>query len=280
MNYMLLIYDNEANSPFGPDGGIREGAAFDDCCDACEGIVDRLKAGGRYVAAGILQPTAMATSLRLREGRRMVTDGPFAETREQLAGFLQIEAEDLDEALAIAAEHPVARTGAVEVRPVMYVPFLDEETRENRELVVSKRLDATREAVYAAITQPEITRRWMSCEAMEMTVCECDLRPGGHLRHVMRAPDGSEFRMVGEFREVTPERIVHTIRSEGAPSSVADWTVTLTLREEDGGTLLTNRVLFPTVQDRQTFGVGMEAGMRPAYDRLAQLLASDAQVAA
>lgn len=270
---MLLIYDKEADAPVGPGGGIREGAAFDDCADACEGLVDRLKASGRYVAAGILQPTAMATSLRLREGRRMVTDGPFAETREQLAGFLQIEAKDLDEALAIAAEHPVARTGTVEVRPVMYVPFLNETNEESRTLVISRRFEAPRAAVYAAITAPETTKRWVSCEAMEMTVCDCDMRVGGRLRHVMRDSGGDEFRMVGEFREVTPERLVHTVHPEETPSGAGDWLVTLTLREEDGGTVLTNRTLFPTIEDRQTFGIGMAAGMRPAYERLAELLA-------
>ncbi len=120
MNYMLLIYDDERGMV-----GTREGAEFDECCDLCDGLVDRVKANGQYVAAGILQPTSTATSVRLRGGERIVTDGPFAETREQLAGFMQIQAENLDEALAIAAQHPVAKTGTVEVRPLMYVPFLE-----------------------------------------------------------------------------------------------------------------------------------------------------------
>jgi hypothetical protein len=119
MNYMLLIYDDESTL-----GGLREGPSFDTCVGACEGLVERLQASGQYLAAGILQPTSCATSLRLREGRRMITDGPFAETREQLAGYMMIRAKDLDEALAIAAQHPVAKTGTVEVRPLMYVPFL------------------------------------------------------------------------------------------------------------------------------------------------------------
>ncbi|MBC8136624.1 MAG: YciI family protein [Fibrella sp.] len=117
MNYMLLIYQEE-NTP-----GQTEDV-HDDCVKTCEGLVDRLWASGQYVAAGILQPTATATSVRLREGNRIVTDGPFAETREQLAGYLMVEANTLDEAIAIAMQHPVAKTGTVEIRPVMEIPFL------------------------------------------------------------------------------------------------------------------------------------------------------------
>lgn len=121
MNYMLLIYDREDALE-----GLREGPSFDACVEACEGLVDDLKKDGRYRGAGILQPTSAATSVRLREGKRLVTDGPFAETREQLAGYMIVEAADLDEAMAIAARHPIAQSGTVEVRPLMYVPFLQE----------------------------------------------------------------------------------------------------------------------------------------------------------
>jgi hypothetical protein len=117
MNYMLLIYQEE-NAP-----GQTEDV-HDECVKTCEGLVDRLWANGQYVSAGILQPTTQATSVKLREGNRLVTDGPFAETREQLAGYLMVEAKDLDEAIAIAVQHPVAKTGTVEIRPVMEIPFL------------------------------------------------------------------------------------------------------------------------------------------------------------
>jgi hypothetical protein len=71
-----------------------------------------------------LQPTSMATSVRVREGKRLVTDGPFAETREQLGGYFLIEAKNLDEAIAIAGRIPMARKGTVEVRPVIEMPGL------------------------------------------------------------------------------------------------------------------------------------------------------------
>src|SRR5216117_3981281 len=78
-----------------------------------------VKASGNYLAGAQLQPTTMATSVRVRDGKRLVTDGPFAETREQLGGYFLIEAKDLDEALGIAARVPGARIGTIEVRPVV-----------------------------------------------------------------------------------------------------------------------------------------------------------------
>ena len=80
---------------------------------------------------------ATATSLRIREGKRLVTDGPFAETREQLGGYFLIDAEDLDSALAVAAKIPAARKGTVEVRPVMDIPGLPNTAREESAAAVS-----------------------------------------------------------------------------------------------------------------------------------------------
>ena len=78
-----------------------------------------LAATGQFITASPLKPVATATSVRIREGKRLVTDGPFAETREQLGGFYMIEAKNLDEAIAIAARVPPAKKGTVEVRPVV-----------------------------------------------------------------------------------------------------------------------------------------------------------------
>ena len=78
-----------------------------------------MDARGQYVSASPLQPVATATSVRVRNGKPLVTDGPFAETREQLGGYFMVEAKDLNEAIQIAARIPGARKGTVEVRPVM-----------------------------------------------------------------------------------------------------------------------------------------------------------------
>jgi hypothetical protein len=82
---------------------------------------------GKYVAAAPLQPTSTATSVKVKDGRRLVTDGPFAETREQLAGYFLVEADDLEDAIEIAARVPAGRWGTVEVRPVIEVAGLPEE---------------------------------------------------------------------------------------------------------------------------------------------------------
>jgi hypothetical protein len=81
-------------------------------------LSQELTARGQYLGGFPLYPSSSATSVRVREGKRVVTDGPFAETREQLGGYMIIDVKDLDEALAIAARVPLARTSTVEVRPV------------------------------------------------------------------------------------------------------------------------------------------------------------------
>lgn len=117
MNYMLLIYLDEAQLPAKLDRDFDQ---------ACGGLVDRLAERGKYVAAGILRDTSTARSVRLRAGHRQVTDGPFAETREQLAGYVLVDAESEEEALEMAAEHPVAQFGTVEVRPLLHIPKVGE----------------------------------------------------------------------------------------------------------------------------------------------------------
>ena len=82
----------------------------------------QLVTGGQYVDGSQLHPTSSATSVRVRDGKRMLTDGPFAETREQLGGYFLIEAKDRDEAIAIAARIPAARWGVIEVRQLVEVP--------------------------------------------------------------------------------------------------------------------------------------------------------------
>jgi hypothetical protein len=84
----------------------------------CMDCGSALRAAGQLVAAEALQPVGTARTVRVRDGRPLITDGPFAETKEQLAGFYLIDAKDLDEALAIAAKIPPARAGSIEVRPV------------------------------------------------------------------------------------------------------------------------------------------------------------------
>jgi hypothetical protein len=82
-------------------------------------LTHELHSNGHYLGANPLQPVATATSVRVRDGKRLVTDGPFAETREQLGGYFLVDAKNLDEAIKIAGRIPGARKGTVEIRPVM-----------------------------------------------------------------------------------------------------------------------------------------------------------------
>jgi hypothetical protein len=121
MKYMLLIY--------GDENALSE-TERQECYAESTKLVHDIHSKGQYLAANPLQPTAMATSIRMRDGKRLVTDGPFAETREQLGGYFLVEAKNLDEAIAIAARIPMARKGTVEVRPVMEIPGLPSVKRE------------------------------------------------------------------------------------------------------------------------------------------------------
>ena len=112
MKYAMLIYLDE-NSLSDPQ---RE-----KCYQESAQYAQQLNSSGKCLAAMPLHPTSTATSLRIRDGKRMVTDGPFAETREQLGGFFLIDARDLDEAIEIAARIPAGRWGTVEVRPVVEI---------------------------------------------------------------------------------------------------------------------------------------------------------------
>ena len=113
MKYLCLIYENEqawaATPQSEADAIMREYFAFG----------DDYTRSGHVLGGNALQPTHTATTVRVRNGKTSTTDGPFAETREQLGGFYLLEAKDLNEAIQIAAKIPAARTGCIEVRPIM-----------------------------------------------------------------------------------------------------------------------------------------------------------------
>jgi hypothetical protein len=115
MKYMLLIYMDEQ---------VMDQTEREHCYKESTQLAHQLKANGQFLATSPLQPVSTATSVRVRGGKRMITDGPFAETREQLGGYFLVEAKDLDGAIGIAARIPGARVGTVEVRPVIEISGL------------------------------------------------------------------------------------------------------------------------------------------------------------
>ena len=115
MKYMLLVYMDEQ--------AMTE-AERQHCYVESAKLTQDLNSNGQYIGAGPLHPVSTATSVRLRDSKRLVTDGPFAETREQLGGYYLIEAKNLDEAISIAERIPAARLGTIEIRPVLEIAGL------------------------------------------------------------------------------------------------------------------------------------------------------------
>ena len=118
MRFMLLCYDDKQAWDKAGE------AALQKAMEEAVRLTHELKAKGQYLSAAPLHPTSTATSVRMRDGKPLVTDGPFAETREHLGGYYLIDVKHLDEAIAIAARHPGARVGTVEIRPVMEISGL------------------------------------------------------------------------------------------------------------------------------------------------------------
>jgi hypothetical protein len=114
MQYLLLIYQNENNAMAEGD----QKAMFKEYGDFTASIIQ----SGNMVAGDALEPTSTATTVRVREGKTLTTDGPFAETKEQLGGYYMVEAKDLDAAIKLAARIPGAKYGSIEVRPVRVLP--------------------------------------------------------------------------------------------------------------------------------------------------------------
>ena len=124
MRYMLLVYLDEK--------ALGE-AEREECYIKSTQLTHDLNASGHYLDAAPLHPVATATSLRIREGRQLITDGPFAETREQLGGYFLIEAQHLDEAMGIAARVPAAKFGTIEIRPVIELAGMPEPAAGRKE---------------------------------------------------------------------------------------------------------------------------------------------------
>lgn len=121
MKYMLLVHHDEVSF------AARSESERQQLMQESIQLANELHSAGKYLKAAPLHPTAETTCVTVRAGKSFVTDGPFAETREQLGGFFMIDAKDLEEAISIAARIPGARIGTVEVRPVTEVEGLPED---------------------------------------------------------------------------------------------------------------------------------------------------------
>lgn len=198
MKYMLLIYSNE-------DAWSKE--EWTQCTVDSSAICHELAAKGQFVAASPLHPVSMATSVRIRDGKRLITDGPFAETTEQLGGYYIIDVANLDEALAIASRLPPAKKGTVEVRPIYEMPPIP--VPGETEILSSRDLPFARADVFQAIANPEKLAQWWGPTGFRNTFHEFDFRPGGNWRFVMHGPNGVDYDNHSVFEVIdAPEKVV------------------------------------------------------------------------
>lgn len=162
MKYMLLIYGAE-------ESWTEE--ERQDCMQRSMAICEELAAKGKLVAASPLHGVATATSVRIRDGRRQITDGPFAETAEQLGGYYILDVENLDEAIAVASRLPPAHKGTVEIRPLLALP--ERISTEPEVFRRALRIAAPPGAVYSALTTQEGIEGWWT------TTCSVAEEAGG-----------------------------------------------------------------------------------------------------
>ena len=198
MKYMLLIYSAES----GWTEPEREA-----CMLTSMSVCEELAAQGKFIAASPLHSVLTATSVRVRDGRPLITDGPFAETTEQLGGYYVIDVENLDEAIAVAARLPPAKKGTVEIRPIFDVSGLQQQ--HDCEIVTRRDLPFSREQIYAAFADPERLARWWGPDGFTNTIQQFEFRPGGEWRFVMHGPDGQDYDNHITFESLlSPARII------------------------------------------------------------------------
>ncbi|MDB5605765.1 MAG: ATPase [Bradyrhizobium sp.] len=149
-------------------------------------------------------------------------------------------------------------------------------TPSDLEIAMTRMFDAPRHLVFDAMTRPEHVRRWFGCAELALPVCEIDLRVGGAYRFTMRSPDGVDSTLQGTYREIVrPERVVFTERFSMPGFTSDEYQVTSTFVETGGRTTLTTTILHTTKENRDGhLNSGIEKGVAPAYDRLAEVVAT------
>jgi uncharacterized protein YndB with AHSA1/START domain len=259
MKYMLLIYSDES---------IWTDNSRQECYVESTELTHQLCQSGQYLGASPLQPVATATSVRVRDGKQMVTDGPFAETREHLGGFFMIEANNLDEAISIAARIPGAKVGTIEIRPVVELPNLPSSPdvsagdTSTRDLVSARVFDVPRDLMFKAWTDAEHLSKWWGPAGFTNTFHEFNPHPGGDWRFVMHGPDGRDYDNHIIFSVVTPQRLV--LDHVSAPK----FRLLVDFDELSTGTKVTFRMVFEKASVRdQLKGICVEANEQN-FDRL------------
>ncbi|MCA9197049.1 MAG: SRPBCC domain-containing protein [Planctomycetales bacterium] len=259
MKYMLLIYGDEQ---------CYSDAEREACMIESNRICQKLESAGKFIAAAPLHSVTTATSLRVRSGKRMITDGPFAETTEQLGGYYVIDVADLDEAIDIASQLPPAQKGTVEIRPIFDISHIQEQSQ--CDMVHQRDLPYSQEIVFAAFSDPEQLKQWWGPKDFTNSFHEFDFRSGGHWKLTMHGPNGTDYPNHNVFRSISPEQIV----IEHLPDPHFILTVTLTSVSANQTRLLWHsRFDNATIRDR-LLPMCQEANEQ-LFDRLEAVLAAN-----
>lgn len=259
MTYLLLVYRDET-TPL-DDAAMMRG---------CGGLAERLTDEGIYGGGHRLHGTESATCVKVRNGVRLVTDGPFAETREALGGTMLVEARDLDHAIAIAAEHPVAELGTIEVRPV-----LDPSTLVDPLVHVHRYpFAASREDLWRVGSDPARRREWLVENPEDMVVDDAVFEVGVPYRHIFRTPHG-EMEMTGEILDIVPGHSFSRTQNCGGAGTMR---FDAEFRDAPWGSELVSTIRFATPEEAANAPF-MDAGMDGALARLQALLDKETGVA-
>jgi uncharacterized protein YndB with AHSA1/START domain len=256
---------------------------------------EELVKAGIMLAGEGLHPSSKGVRVRFSGKNRMVIDGPFAETKELVAGYWIWQVKSMDEAIAWLKRCPcpMPEESDVEIRPIFspedfgaaFTPELQEQearmqatieenaesgSKDSRVFITTRQFDAPREKVYRAFSDPKILAKWWGPNGFTNTINDFDLRPGGMWRFVMHGPDGTDYQNVSEFIEVAPnERIVFW---HGKP--IHQFRMTMSYADEAGKTRLTWRMVFESVEEADKVRGFVPHANEQNFDRLAAALKS------
>jgi uncharacterized protein YndB with AHSA1/START domain len=206
--------------------------------DSCCAYDDQLRAHGHFKGGEGLQPPNTAKTLRYAKGRLLVTDGPFAETKEQLGGIMILEARDLDHAVELISKHPGAKFGPWEIRPAADLTEMVRQSEARRRQAgttfsTSREIPAPVDHVFAAIRDPERLARWWGPAGFTNTFHVCEFKNGGRWSFTMHGPNGSNHPNENRFVEIEPLKQV-VVEHVAEPR----YRLTLSLAPSDRGTIV------------------------------------------
>lgn len=236
--------------------------------DSCFAYDDQLRANGHFKGGEGLQPPNTAMTLRYANGRVVATDGPFAETKEQLGGIMILEARDLNHAVDLISKHPGAKFGPWEIRPAADLSEMMRQSemrrRTTRTFKTTRELPVPPAKVFAAIQDPTRLARWWGPNGFSNTFDVFEFKPDGKWSFVMTGPDGKTYRNESVFGAIERDRRV-VVRHVSAPHFV----LTIALEPTAAGTRVTWEQTFDDPAVANSVRHIVEPGNEQNLDRLA-----------